>query len=236
MATETTVQRIQENPDIEAYRIGLLSDVTDFIRENLTGAPVAPILPPSFQVAGLTPLQQQAASMASEGVGAYQPYMTAGLDAMRRGETATETYGLGGVDEGLAANRAGLGALLGTGAAFNPNSTYAFMNPYEDAVVDQAMRDIDRGSQVQRQQLGASAAASGAFGGSRQAVAEGELNRALVDQKARTASQLRASGFQEAQGQAQQAFEAAQRRRQQQGQLAGALGQGLDRWAHRAHR
>ena len=227
MAVETTIQQVQENPQIEAYRIGLLSDVTDFIRENLTGAPVAPILPPAFQVAGLTPLQQQAASLASQGVGAYQPYMTAALDAMRRGETATETYGLGGVDEGLAAGRAGLGALMGTGAAFDPNMAYAFMNPYEDEVVEQAMRDIDRGSQATRQQLGARAAAAGAFGGSRQAVAEGELNRALAEQKARTASQLRASGFQQAQAQAQQAFEAAQRRRQQQAQLAGALGQGL---------
>ena len=227
MATETTIQRIQENPEIEAYRLGLLSDVTDFIRENLTGAPVAPILPPAFQVAGLTPLQQQAASLATQGVGAYQPYMSAALDAMRRGETATETYGLGGVGEGLAAGRAGLGALMGTGTAFDPNSAYAFMNPYKDAVVEQAMRDIDRGSQAQRQELGARAAAAGAFGGSRQAVAESELNRALAEQKARTAGQLRASGFQQAQAQAQQAFEAAQRRRQQQAQLAGALGQGL---------
>ena len=49
----------------------------------------------------------------------------------------------------------------------------------------------------------------------------------MAEQKARTASQLRASGFQQAQAQAQQAFEAAQRRRQQQAQLAGTLGQGL---------
>ena len=57
------------------------------------------------------------------------------------------------------------------------------MNPFEDQVVQQALADIDRGSQLQRQQLGAQAAATGAFGGSRQAVAEGELNRALEEQK-----------------------------------------------------
>lgn len=227
MATETTIQRIQENPEIEAYRLGLLSDVTDFIRENLSGAPVAPILPPAFQVAGLTPLQQRAASLASQGVGAYQPYMSAALDAMRRGETATETYGLGGVSEGFGASRSALQALAGTGNQFNPAMAQAYFNPFEDQVVQQAMADIDRGSQAQRQELGARAAAAGAFGGSRQAVAEGELNRALAEQKARTAGQLRASGFQQAQAQAQQAYEAAQRRRQQQAQLAGVLGQGL---------
>ena len=99
------------------------------------------------------------------------------------------------------------------------------MNPYEDAVVQQAMTDIDRGSQLQRQQLGAQAAATGAFGGSRQAVAEQELNRNLADQKARTASQLRMAGYGSATQQAQQAFEAAQQRRQQAAQLYGGLGQ-----------
>ena len=87
------------------------------------------------------------------------------------------------------------------------------------------MRDIDRGSQLQRQQLGAQAAASGAFGGSRQAVAEQELNRNLAEQKARTSSQLRMAGYGQATQQAQQAFEAAQQRRQQAAQLYGGLGQ-----------
>ena len=56
MAVDTTIQRIQENPEIEAYRIGLLQDVTDFIRENAQLAPDAPVMPPAFQVAGLDPM------------------------------------------------------------------------------------------------------------------------------------------------------------------------------------
>ena len=224
MVVETQIQQIQENPEIEAYRLGLLSDVTDFIRENLTGSRCPH---PSSRFSGCGPHTASATGgvFGTQGVGHIS--LICRFRRHARGETATETYGLSGVDEGLAAGRAGLGALMGTGMAFDPNQTSAFMNPYEDAVVEQAMRDIDRGSQAQRQQLGARAAAAGAFGGSRQAVAEGELNRALAEQKARTAGQLRASGFQQAQAQAQQAFEAAQRRRQQQAQLAGALGQGL---------
>jgi len=87
------------------------------------------------------------------------------------------------------------------------------------------MADVDRGSQLQRQNLGAQAAASGAFGGSRQAVAEQELNRNLAEQKARTAAQLRMAGYGQASQQAQQAFEESQRRRQNAAQLYGGLGQ-----------
>jgi len=227
VAVDTTIQRIQENPEIEAYRIGLLQDVTDFIRENAELAPDAPVMPPSFQVAGLDPMQQRAAFLANQGVGSYQPFLDAALDAMRRGETATETYGLGGVSEGFGASRAGLTALAGTGTQFNPYSAEMYMNPFEDEVVQQAMADIDRGSQLQRQQLGAQAAATGAFGGSRQAVAEQELNRSLNEQKARLAGQLRMGGFESAQQRAEQAFENAQRRRQNQATIAGTLGQGL---------
>ena len=268
MATETTRQIIQENPEIEAYRLGLLGGVSQFVRDNLSSMPPPPVMPPAYQVAGLTPLQQEASVMARSGIGSYQPYMQAGLDAVRRGERYAEEYGFGGLQEALGATRAGqqvLGqaadiaaaqraqpyayqraaagdigraadmsreaaqagyqALGGTGRQFDPFLTSLYMNPYEDAVVQQAMRDVDRGSQMQRQQLGAQAAATGAFGGSRQAVAEQELNRNLAEQKARTAAQLRMAGYGQASQQAQQAFEAAQRRRQQAAQLYGGLGQ-----------
>jgi hypothetical protein len=83
VATETTRQIIQEAPEIEAYRLGLLGSVSQFINENLGRMPPPPVTPPSYQVAGLTPLQQEAAVMARQGIGSYQPYMQAGLDAMR---------------------------------------------------------------------------------------------------------------------------------------------------------
>ena len=52
---------------------------------------------------------------------------------------------------------------------------------------------------MQQNQLGAQASAAGAFGGSRQGIAEAETNRAFADQAARTASGLRQAGFQNAQ-------------------------------------
>jgi hypothetical protein len=52
---------------------------------------------------------------------------------------------------------------------------------------------------MQQNQLGAQASAAGAFGGSRQGIAEAETNRAFAEQAARTASGLRQSGYQQAQ-------------------------------------
>ena len=271
MATDTTIQRIQEDPRIEARRLDLLDSVGDFVKSNIAyGREFAPppVLPPSFKVAGLTPLQQEASLLARQGIGGYQPYMQAGLNAIRRGEAYGEQYGFGGLQEAFGASRegqkalagaaelaaaqratpfayqqaaagdlgraaemsreaaqSGFQALGGTGRQFDPFMTGLYMNPFEDQVVQQAMADVDRGSQLQRQNLGAQAAASGAFGGSRQAVAEQELNRNLAEQKARTAAQLRMAGYGQASQQAQQAFEESQRRRQNAAQLYGGLGQ-----------
>jgi len=357
VATETTRQIIQEDPNIEAYRLGLLQAVRGFIDQNLAQMPPPPVTPPSFQVAGLTPLQQQAAQMVQQGIGAYQPYTTQGLAAMRAGEEAARTTGLGGIqeafgttrtaqlglDEALRAARAQQGVpetyqqaaqdvlrgatqlgyetgdvaaqdyaraaqqaadlaaatrgdigrstqqayniadvgrsdyakaaqraadvaaatrgdigrstqqaynvadvaradlgraaqygrqgtqlgyeyLGGTGQEFSPTAIASYMNPYEQQVVEQAMQDIRREGDIREQGLRAQAASVGAFGGSRQAVAESELARNLLEQQARTSGQLRMSGYQQASQQAQQAFEQAKQRQQAQAQLASQIG------------
>ena len=68
---------------------------------------------------------------------------------------------------------------------------------------------------------------AGAFGGSRSGIMESELGRNILDQQARTAGQMRQSGYQNALQQAQQAFEASKGRGLQASQLAGNLGQGI---------
>ena len=75
----------------------------------------------------------------------------------------------------------------------------AYTNPYETQVVDQSLADLERSRLMQQNQLGAQAGAAGAFGGSRQGIAEAETNRAFADQAARTASGLRQTGYQNAQ-------------------------------------
>jgi hypothetical protein len=127
---------------------------------------------------------------------------------------------------GLRTAQQGIGALRGTTGAFDPASTAAFMSQFDDAAVNQALRDIGRQGNLAQQDVRARAVQSGAFGGSRQAVAEQELQRNVLEQQGRTAAQMRAAGFESAAQRAQQAFEAQQGRAQQAASLTGQLGQG----------
>lgn len=78
-----------------------------------------------------------------------------------------------------------------------------FMNPYTRNVIDQSMADLERQRQMQQNQLGAQASAAGAFGGSRQGVAEALTNEAFARQGGQLAANLRQQGFTQAQGMAQ---------------------------------
>lgn len=73
-----------------------------------------------------------------------------------------------------------------------------YQNPYEQQVVDTTLQDLERQRQMQINDVGSSATAAGAFGGSRQGVMEAETNRAAQDVAARTAAQLRSQGFTQA--------------------------------------
>src|SRR5210317_1226136 len=89
----------------------------------------------------------------------------------------------------------------------------AYQSPYQQQVIDFALQDIQRQSDLARGQAQSRAIKSGAFGGSRSALIESEATRPFAEQAARTAASLRQSGFQ----QAQQAAQADLARQQQLG-------------------
>jgi hypothetical protein len=99
------------------------------------------------------------------------------------------------------------------------------MDPYEDAVVQQAMADIQRQGDIARTQADAQAVGAGAFGGARQGIQRAEMGRNLLDAQARTAAGLRSAGYQSAMAQAQQAFADQQRRAQAEAQFRTGIGQ-----------
>jgi len=144
---------------------------------------------PTYQVAGFGKGQKDALKT---GVGGFEDLLTAGT-----GDLATAVQ-----------------EFQKTGGRFDPASISDFMNPYEEAAVQQALADIRREGQIAESGLNAQAVGAGAFGGSRAAVAAGELNRNVLDQQARTAAQMRAAGFESAAERARAAFEAQQARRQ----------------------
>lgn len=162
---------------------------------------------------GLT-ASQQAAMQAQQAIDAA------------RGTVGTAARDLGTAGQfGRSAAEMGIAGLMGTGAEFDPGSIQGFMSPFEEAAVQQALSDIRRQGDIAQQSIGAQAVGAGAFGGSRQAVAEQELQRNILDQQARTAAQLRAQGFESAANRAQQTFEQARARQLQAAGLTGQLGQ-----------
>ena len=138
------------------------------------------------------------------------------------GQAATALQQAGALGTGSALQ--GIAGLAGTTGQYSPSAAASYMNPYETAAVNQAIADIARAGQIQQQQLGAQAVGAGAFGGSRQAIAQQELNRNVLEQQGRTAAQMRQAGYSQAAQQAQQAYEAQQARAQQAAQLTGSLG------------
>ena len=169
------------------------------------------------QLAGLSQGQQQAIANALSGVGAFQPFIQKGSEAIGQG--------IGAVGTGLGTIGSAIGQTAQAG--FDPTSYQQFMDPFTESVIAQTQADIARQGAIQQGNIGARAASAGAFGGSRQAVAEQELARNVMDQQARTGAQLRSQGFAQAQQLAQQQANQALRQAQltgQLGQTTGALG------------
>ena len=128
-------------------------------------------------VAAQDPLQTQAASLASSGVGAYSPYLT---QAATQGTQAIST--LGGVSPYISA----AGALTGTGAGTGAGSIASYMSPYQQQVIDTSLAEFDRQAAARQQGISDQAVALGGFGGGREGVqlaeyqTQSDRNRALL--------------------------------------------------------
>ena len=163
-----------------------------------------PLTLPGQQVAGFSPTQTAAMEQAYGGIGAYQPY----LQAAGMGQQAA-----------MGAAGAGIGAL--GGMQFDPSGVKPWMNQYQQDVTQDALKEMDRQAQIQRNQLGAQATQAGAFGGSRFGVQQAEQGRNLQDIKSRRIFEDMSRNYQQALGAMQQA----NTQQLQQGQAFGQLGQ-----------
>lgn len=201
----------------EAYNLGKGVSQQPFI--PYTGA----------QVAGFNPDQLRQFEATRGMVGASQQYdPRAGLQALATAPTPTispvtgRTAQIGQVAAPQAATIQQLqgptAAQIGTVQAPQFRGLLdvdmgAYQSPYQQQVIDLALQDIQRQSDLARGQAQSRAIGAGAFGGSRSALIESEATRPFAEQAARTAASLRQSGFQ----QAQQAAQADLARQQQLG-------------------
>jgi len=174
-----------------------------------TAAYSAPINTDTFTgrqfVAGQDPMQTQAASLATQGVGSYSPYLTAGQTANTQsagalGQAATAAGGLGALQSGAQGYQTAQAGMTG------PNAYQPFMSPYQSQVIDATLSEFDRSRGQGQQEIRDAAVNSGNFGGGREGAMMGQYNAdSLADRSALQANMLQ-QGFGQAQQQAQQGF------------------------------
>ena len=191
-----TVENIQRLPPfLEGLQKRLLQSAFgtfDGEAQTAPGLLDRPLGLPGIQVAGMDPLTSRAAELGEQMVGAYQPFLQ------------------GAANQSLAAQQA-----LTSGLGFlQPDSIQRFQDPFQDQVIDVAMRELNRQADLRRAGADAQAVKAGAFGGSREGVQRAETERGLQQVKSDTLSKLLSQGF----GQALKAS-------QEAGRLSGGLGQ-----------
>jgi hypothetical protein len=224
MAVETTTQIVREAPELEAIKRNLLKEAARLAYRPDFGEQL-----PGYQVAGFSPVQTTAIQAATQqGIGSFLPYIgqagqaiSGGIEASRQGLAGLAgAYGTAAQGAG-ALDVAGLTALTSAGQ-YDPRSAYGFMNPYQQAVTQETLREIRRQADIAGQRQAAQAVQSGAFGGTREGVQRAETERNVQDIMAQQIAQGYAQNFAQAQQAAIQTDEAA---RQRQLGIAGLMGQ-----------
>ena len=165
-------------------------------QQNLAG--LAP------QVAGQDALQRQAQTLATQGVGSFQPFLqraqTEATLASGLGTTALGQLGTAGTELTQA------GTTLGgipTGA-MTTAQTQQFMSPYQQQVIDASLAEFDRNKQIQEQGIRDQQAALGALGSGRAGVQLAEFGTGAARERALLQAGLLQQGFNQASAQRQQ--------------------------------
>ena len=177
----------------------------------------------SYDGSKLTPEEQKAASILSEGAGSYEPYLNEaerlaqglgqGYDSASRSELLGPAY-QGASRQDLIGDYQGasrqdlIGDYQGAtreellGDPFSLESAQPFLDMYQGAA-DPAVREVERQTALAQNAARASAAKSGAFGGSRLGISEAMLG----SEGATSAGDLRARAAQEGLGFAANRFD-----------------------------
>ena len=162
---------------------------TDFGKQ-ITALTAQPIDTSKFAptIAAQDPLQQQAATLAQSGIGAFQPFVTAAQQA------ATD-FGTG-----ITAAQ----QLTGTGAGTGAGSIASFMSPYQQQVIDTTLAEFDRQRAIQEQNIKSQQAGLGALGSGRAGVQLAEFGTGSDRERAALQAQLLQQGFPDAAARRQQ--------------------------------
>ena len=165
----------------------------------------------SYDGSKLSPEEQRAARILSEGAGSYEPYLNEserlaqglgqGYDSASRADLLGPEY-QGASRQELLGDYQGASRQELLGDDFSLESAQPFLDMYQGAA-DPAVREIERQTQLAQNNARASAAKSGAFGGSRLGISEAMLG----SEGAIAAGDLRARAAQEGLGFAANRFD-----------------------------
>ena len=143
------------------------------------------------QVAGQDALQQQAQTLATQGVGSFAPFL-------QQAQTqATLASGLGTQALGQISG-------IGTGAASFQQGVQDFMSPYQSQVIDATLSEFDRNKAIQEQSIRDQQTALGALGSGRAGVQLAEFGTGAARERALLQAGLLQQGFGQAAAQRQQ--------------------------------
>jgi len=166
---------------------------------QLTGLTSLPLDTSKFapSVAAQDPLQTQAATLAGQGVGSYQPHLTqAGAYGTQAGTT------MGGVSPYIT----GAAGLTGAGAGTGAGSISEYMSPYQSQVIDTSLAEFDRQAQMRQQGISDAAVQVGGYGGGREGVMQAEYQTQSDRNRAMLQAQMQQQGYGQAQGARQQDY------------------------------
>ena len=162
-----------------------IQDLAQDYGTQLVGLTSVPIDTSKFapQVAAQDPLQQQAATLAGQGVGAYQPFL----------QQAQTTL-------------AGAEGMLGSGAGTGAGTISDFMSPFQSQVIDTTLGEFDRNRAIQEQTLRDQQAKLGVLGSGRAGVQLAEYGAGADRERAALQAQLLQQSFGDAAARRQQDF------------------------------
>ena len=166
-----------------------IEDLAKDYGTQLTALTAQPIDTSRFAptVAAQDPLQTQAATLASSGIGSFQPF----IDAAQTQATAAGT-GITGAE-----------SLLG---APTTQQITDFMSPYQSQVIDATLTEFDKNRAIQEQQIKDQQARLGVLGAGRAGVQLAEFGTGADRERALLQAGLLQQGFNQAQAARQQDF------------------------------
>ena len=162
-----------------------LQDLSKDFATQLVGLTSVPLDTSRFapQVAAQDPLQTQAATLAGQGIGSYQPFL----------QQAQTTL-------------AGAQGMLGSGAGTGAGTVSDFMSPFQSQVIDTTLAEFDRNRAIQEQTLRDQQAKLGVLGAGRAGVQLAEYGSGADRERALLQAGLQQQAFQDAVARRQQDF------------------------------